>query len=617
MKQIIWVSSRLFGISLRGFIFECDLHTLTLKNIRDTYGGAAWSMTNTSRTHCIAVGCDDGAVRIFTTENDSLEYQRTLPTTGSRILSLAYHPSKSQLFMGCADGTIRCVNDTTGRSIYRMTGNISQGVTVHILCLHVLSDSTVVSGDSLGNVQFWDGTVGVLTTTIHQHAAQILALAVDPSEDFIFASGVDSRVTCLRRAKGDSDAADMQWVYTTSHRSHSHDVFSLAVCQQIGQETVPFPRNSNCPLSARHGPILLSGGLDTKLCVYSVVEFSKYRPSSILPIPAKGVLSSSADASIMAFQHYHHIDIWRVKYVSASQLEGYVDKKKRNTVNPKIHEDTNDTDKEDTLEQRCVVLGTIQLKDVNNIICSALSPCGTLLMASTVTGSRMWHIQLNSRSGSNSESLVISKMELPSQLNTHCHAIRFSNDGGSLAAALGDGTIWLADISYTEKKPRVILRDSMEHKQAVVEVIGESKDGGAMAAIVNELVFNSDNQWLGIRTIGRRAFIYDIDRYSILFKKLRLRHLLRLVLHWVTSKQECAITAINFHPTLQHRFAMLLSDNLLYLMNVDARQLSDWSRDNSHLLSAPLAHVKGSISISSLRMKLLNLFRRFSRANSV
>ena len=124
-----------------------------------------------------------------------------------------------------------------------MTGDVLRGVSTYIWSIKVLTDSTVVTGDSRGHVQLWDGETGVLMITLHQHSAEILALAVSPDENQIFASGVDCRVTCIRRvavqqskyvdANGqvsDTAPSDSNWVYSTSHRPHSHDVFALAVC---------------------------------------------------------------------------------------------------------------------------------------------------------------------------------------------------------------------------------------------------------------------------------------------------------------------------------------------------------------------------------------------------
>ena len=60
---------------------------------------------------------------------------------------------------------------------------LSLTTTVFLILLYqVLSDSTVVSGDNRGHVQLWDGDAGVLMATLHQHTAEVLALAVSPDE---------------------------------------------------------------------------------------------------------------------------------------------------------------------------------------------------------------------------------------------------------------------------------------------------------------------------------------------------------------------------------------------------------------------------------------------------
>ena len=53
-------------------------------------------------------------------------------------------------------------------------------------------------------------------------------------------------------------------IHTYAHRAHTHDVHALAVC----------------------GDVLLSGGVDSKLCAYSVQNFARVRPRWIPSLPA-------------------------------------------------------------------------------------------------------------------------------------------------------------------------------------------------------------------------------------------------------------------------------------------------------------------------------------------
>ena len=40
-----------------------------------------------------------------------IDYVKTIPSVGCRVLSIAFHPVENKLFYGCIDGTIRCVDE--------------------------------------------------------------------------------------------------------------------------------------------------------------------------------------------------------------------------------------------------------------------------------------------------------------------------------------------------------------------------------------------------------------------------------------------------------------------------------------------------------------------------
>jgi WD40 repeat protein len=106
---------RLFGISLKGFLFEVDLERLAILNIEDVYGGAAWCLAPSPREPILAVGSESGIIRLFRYYSlKGLEYSKAISTSSARILSVAYHPNEPKLFTGSNDGTIRCI-DEVGR----------------------------------------------------------------------------------------------------------------------------------------------------------------------------------------------------------------------------------------------------------------------------------------------------------------------------------------------------------------------------------------------------------------------------------------------------------------------------------------------------------------------
>ncbi|RYG59267.1 WD40 repeat domain-containing protein, partial [archaeon] len=135
---------RLFGISLRGFIFEADLGNRGLKNVSDSYGGAAWSLAASPRSASLFVGCEDGSVRLFSyTSQARLVYVRAFATGGGRVLCLAVHPVSRLLYAGCLDGSVRCLDEDSGRQVFRTSG-MAHGahITAHLTSLCVLPDST-------------------------------------------------------------------------------------------------------------------------------------------------------------------------------------------------------------------------------------------------------------------------------------------------------------------------------------------------------------------------------------------------------------------------------------------------------------------------------------------
>lgn len=108
---------RLFGCGLDGTVFEVDLSRLCYKNVRDAYGGSAWSMKAAPSLSLLAVGCEDGSVRLFSTEEGGLEFRKSFPSTGSRVLSLAWAAGKDAIFAGCADSLIHCLDASTGQGL--------------------------------------------------------------------------------------------------------------------------------------------------------------------------------------------------------------------------------------------------------------------------------------------------------------------------------------------------------------------------------------------------------------------------------------------------------------------------------------------------------------------
>ena len=178
-----------------------------------------------------------------------------------------------------------------------------------VWALAALSDGTVVSGDANGHVHFWDSRTGTLVKTFREHRSDVLALAVSPNEDAVFASGMDSRIAMMRRRSGNDE-----WVYTYSHRPHTHDVRALA--------TLPCVMRTDAG-KRELAPLIVSGGLDTKLISLPVEGFALSRPYKVAPFPQRGrvsVAKISENRLLLLVQQQRCLQLWSVADGAHSHL---------------------------------------------------------------------------------------------------------------------------------------------------------------------------------------------------------------------------------------------------------------------------------------------------------
>eukprot|EP01041_Mallomonas_annulata_P004727 gene4727-9388_t len=650
LQSLVWSTveeGRLFGISLNGFIFEVDLKGLLLKNIQDSCGGSAWCLAPSPRSPILAIGCEDGTCRIFTYDNNNLQYFRAVPTAGSRILCVAFHPKLPRIVMGCTDGTIRCVDENTSRSLFRMTGDILRGVPTRIWSLVVLSDSTIVTGDSRGHVQFWDGQVGVLIATIQQHTAEVLALAVSPDETSIFASGTDSRVTCMRKVSiphselvnnntnehsHSHSPADNQWVHTTAQRPHSHDVYTLAIIsnnynykQKDGKTSTTTSSTSNDNQGR-----LLSGGLDCKLCVYSLEGFGQLRPSWILPIPARGLVHTILNDHCSGWslvRHRRRIDLWKLNGNIPSKLI-----RKNNDDNNDddvdvigtVEDNTDNEDKDiinntnDVASTKCeLILRLESPSDLHHISCTSMAKRNSnsnhkgiesdiIIAASRNSGTKLWLLQ-HATSTSSTSKLIVKKLELPKVANTSCTAMCFSEDGRLLVLATKLGTILLLDIATkvvdddedgSSSITDVNIRHVIPHRDMIASMrnttsrnttatssssitgntsgieslsmlsSGENSSGGGGYEVLEDAIVQ-----LSLSSDGLWLGVADGSCRG----RVYVYDLDRFRLHWAVPRNISPITDIQFHPTSSTSLIVIFANNTFLLQDLSTRRLCPWS----------------------------------------
>ena len=343
---------RLFVGAMDGTITELDTSQRQARLVCDSHGGAVWGLASiecggsasggseadgpadalsaaggSSFVHKIAAACDDGSVKIFGVEADDIPgvalIKSFLPVSG-RALSVAWDPrvGVGRLVSGGSDGCVHVWDEQSGREAFRINvgggekklgrAGASDAVDADesllsspcVWAVKVLGDGTIVSGDSLGQVTFWDGKFGTMLAKFNTSGADVLSLESSSDGTVVFASGIDPRIVVFRRTGDDggdgskaSGSMAQSWAYLSSKQEHVLDVRALCCC----------------------GDRLFSGGNDALLLSHAVGRFLKEHPRRVDPVPARPLISRLASRSLttptlmMASATSSTVDIWQMQ----------------------------------------------------------------------------------------------------------------------------------------------------------------------------------------------------------------------------------------------------------------------------------------------------------------
>jgi len=83
---------RLFSMGGGSELLEWDLNKGVVKRSISSQGGSIWSMVANPASTKLAIGCEDGCIRIVSLENDQFFVERKLDPINGRILSIAWGP---------------------------------------------------------------------------------------------------------------------------------------------------------------------------------------------------------------------------------------------------------------------------------------------------------------------------------------------------------------------------------------------------------------------------------------------------------------------------------------------------------------------------------------------
>ncbi|XP_009385680.2 WD repeat-containing protein PCN isoform X1 [Musa acuminata AAA Group] len=519
------------------------------------------SQTSSQR---LAVACDDGCIRMYSvSDKDGLTCSRSFPRVSGQILSVTWSQNAELIFSGSSDGFIRCWNVTSFHETYRITvglGGLGSGPDLCVLSLLFLRSGTLISGDSTGSVQFWDSHHGTLVQALTYHKGDVNALAAVPSQNRVFSAGSDGQVILYKLStdmistekEGLPKEEMVKWTYVGYIRAHTHDVRALAMTVPINREdTLPDEkvhkvRRQEKPISFSYHrwahlgvPMLISGGDDAKLFAYSAREFTQFSPHDICPAPQQPLIKLVNNtvvhgASTMLVQSSGALDVLHVK------------------LNGK--------------EVATQLLARVKSKGSRKIVCSAISTSGMLFAYSDQVKPYLFELR-KQKVGKSKWSIV--KIKLPKRL-LHAHTMIFSADSSRLMLAGHDRNIYVVEIKGSELVHTFVPQRKLDNlKFAPSE------------PPVTKMFTSADGQWLAAINCFGDIYIFnlEIDRQ-----------------HWFISRlNDASVTAAGFPPKNSNVFVVTTSCNEVFVFDLEAKQLGEWSKHHSHHLPRRFQEFPGEI----------------------
>ncbi|KAJ2768403.1 U3 small nucleolar RNA-associated protein [Coemansia nantahalensis] len=459
-KRLASRAPRLFSAGLNAVIVEWDLARLTPRAAVDSYGGAVWCMATNHAQTTLAVGTEDGHIRLFDVTDDKLVYQRCFDKIKSRILSVAWSCDDKTIVTGSADGCVHLWDAASGRMAARMTLPREGRDATLVWAVTALRDGTLVSGDSRGHVVFWDPVMHVVQQDFRALGADVLCLAADADGHAVFASGVDPKVTQFRllvggrpagaagepaaaKVKGRGGFRNKKWHLAGMRRYHTHDVRALAVSSHLQRD------------------LLITGGVDTQVTSCDARAFPNENPyrQPCFP-PLNGVVSVAPEGRLLLQRQANVLKLWtlgKAEPVSRS-LGEHVESGQGLQV----------YDRQKDLLQ-------MELKTRTNLISSAISASGQLIAASDAEGPKLYSVV---RSGDGGGSVRVRRVRgFPPEdfvpPYSQCRGatqMRFTADERRLAVATTDGFVSIIDVSEWQAGKFATVRRHCHHRTTTSEV---------------------------------------------------------------------------------------------------------------------------------------------------
>ncbi|KPI45968.1 U3 small nucleolar RNA-associated protein 4 [Cyphellophora attinorum] len=403
---------RLFS-SGAGIISECSLSAGSQARRADSNFGEVWcfaaqppyraskseQVPDDIPSQLLVAGCQSGDIVLFSTTDGELRSQQLLcpaSTKKSKVLSITWR-DRNTVVAGYEDGLIRVLDIRSRKVLRQMSlGKTSEGSTCVVWSVKCLSDGTIVSGDSSGELKIWDANNFSLVQRLKSHQADVLDITSNVKGDQIYSVGVDRRTVAYQAIPMQPGQKKRKWAEAMHRRYHDHDTKCAASYESQGFS------------------VLVSGGMDASPMLLPMRNWQSENHRSLPHLPQQPQLSTSRNRLLLTW--------W------SNELHIYEVPPRQDDGELSLARDDYD------------LLTTIRLKDEHHIQSAQLSRDGRYIIASTSKAVRLFQVR---RSVVDGISIARSRsVQLPTPLQDHgARHVGISPDGRWLFAVRFDSTV--------------------------------------------------------------------------------------------------------------------------------------------------------------------------------
>ncbi|GAB5365914.1 hypothetical protein AAMO2058_001099400 [Amorphochlora amoebiformis] len=639
ISRLVWLPNidgtglpRLFSSGLTGRIIEWDLVRLCPKYGVSSHGGAIWSMEADETGSTIAVGCEDGTLRIFAASlGETIRYSRGMATQKGRILSLCWGTHKDDkkrkiIATGSDRGRISVWDAENGDIILNMRADKFGKEATWVQALRFVYDGSFLAvGDSIGKVTLWDMTFGTQIAVFSDHNADVTGLVAESNSKILYSASADGTVAQYMMIGSSSSHTHENvntspyWVKTHTRKWHSHDIRALA----ISKPTLEAAHGKQSEKRRGYGEWLVTGGVDTCLSVVSADRFSQH-PKKILPVPHRtqcsiGNRKDSPYPLLMSFQG-KTITIWRLGSRGESEIfsgdlaNSSAFQRTESSKNTKLFRKRKRRNSKKTpmpgarMELSAPYGKLIEFETSADSLCEAkISPDGRFIGYSTTDRGQILRLiprkaeysNPEEDSKTNPELYTLQKLDFTRSKSEKIRNKNVGKNAGLPAFSRvvflpnkSKGATWDGKVGLPSHpgKSHYAVTSGFNGLLEIWDLEKESKIGQVKSTLgvggIRLLTASADGKHLATVDMQNRIEIFSTEdhRYPISLG----------CLPDMVSKSRI-VTALSFHPK-SRSIAVAFSDNKFLIFKLKNKQLSDWSQDYTSMLPQSLLSHPSKIS---------------------